>query len=189
MAFFLVGAVVLAAVSLWTWLREPTIPEFEPRAQSDVVERSLSELTPVNAWKSWIVVYRPLAERGFAPLERVNAPMIRAEIAQTVSGSCIVIRRRRLHWLGGDRSAVAKWKEEGEARRGGDKEMKGIACPLVSHSHPSILHYFPAYRLSESFFLISSFNRCSTDCLSVFSRILRDHSFRALLAPAAPCSK
>ena len=106
-AVFLIGAIVLATASFWNWLREPKIPVFEPKAQADFVERSLNELTPLDAWKTWTHVYRPLAERGFTPLERNDTPMIRAEIARrrflemvllSIAGVCVGLAAITAFW-------------------------------------------------------------------------------------------
>lgn len=81
-AISLVAAALLATLGLWNWLTEPSIPKFDPVAQSSFMDRHLREMTPVDAWKSWVVVYRPLAENGFTQLELSSGPRIRGEIAQ-----------------------------------------------------------------------------------------------------------
>jgi hypothetical protein len=80
-AVFLIAAGLLIAASAWNWLSEPKLPVFQPESQAKMVDQELDRMTPVDAWKTWIVLYRPLAERGFSPLESRDAPAIRATIA------------------------------------------------------------------------------------------------------------
>jgi hypothetical protein len=74
-------AVILAAVALGSWLTEPTVPSFTAgRDQS--VDEALKTITPVHAWRLWIELYRPLAERGFSDLVHSDTAAIRATIAK-----------------------------------------------------------------------------------------------------------
>jgi hypothetical protein len=81
-AVCLILASLLAALSLWSRLTEPPLPKFDPTDHSEFFDQLLGHVTPVDAWKLWIDQYRPLAERGFAVLERHDTPAIRAIIAQ-----------------------------------------------------------------------------------------------------------
>lgn len=106
-AVFLIGATLLAAVTLWNWITEPKLPEFGPVLQSKLVDERLSQISPVDAWKTWIVVYRPLAERGFMPMESPKAPAIRATIVRkrflefaflSLAGMCLVVAALAVMW-------------------------------------------------------------------------------------------
>jgi multisubunit Na+/H+ antiporter MnhB subunit len=122
-AVFLIAAGVLAAVSLWNRLTEPKLPEFHPQAQSEFVDRELGQLKPVDAWKTWILVYRPLAETGFTPMQSRDEPRIRAEIGHSrflqaamlgVAGVCVVL------------AAITALLPSGKAKsgRGGEGETR-----------------------------------------------------------------
>jgi hypothetical protein len=99
-AVFLIVAGTLATLSLWNRLTEPKIPEFQPLVHSELVNQELQDMTPVEAWKRWIVLYRPLAENGFAIMQSQIEPAIRAQIARQrflqammliVAGICVVL--------------------------------------------------------------------------------------------------
>ena len=120
---FLIPAGLLAAVALWHRLTEPKLPEFQPQAHAESVEKHFDQVTPVDAWKSWIVHYRPLAERGFTPLERSDAPQIRDAIAQSrfmqgtllsVAGVCLAVAAIAALWPAGKKRGR---HGEGETRR------------------------------------------------------------------------
>jgi hypothetical protein len=109
-AVFLIAAGLLSAASLWNRLTEPKLPEFQPQSQSDMVDRHLDQVTPTNAWREWIVLYRPLAEKGFTPMESMDAPRIRAAIAHkrflqstmlSIAGVCFAVAALAALWPGG----------------------------------------------------------------------------------------
>ncbi len=123
-AVFVIVAGLLATLSLWNRLTEPKLPEFQPLAQSKLVDEQLGQLTPVEAWKAWIVLYRPLAERGFTPLESRDAPQIRAQIAHqrflqatmlSIAGISIAVAAVAALWPGGKKKRGRQG--EGETRR------------------------------------------------------------------------
>lgn len=106
-AFFLIAAGLLASVALWNRLSEPEVPEFQPLAQAERVEHDLKTLTPLDAWKTWILVYRPLAEHGFVPMQNRNEPAIRAAIARnrflqatmlSIAGVCLALSALIAFW-------------------------------------------------------------------------------------------
>lgn len=106
-AVFLIGAALLAAASLWNRLTEPKLPEFQPQVVSQAINKRIDQLKPVDVWKEWILVYRPLAERGFTPLEASNAAQIHAVIARKrflesvlliVAGVCLGIAALAVLW-------------------------------------------------------------------------------------------
>jgi hypothetical protein len=122
-AVFLIAAGVLAALGLLNRLTEPKLPEFHPEAQSEMVDRQLGQLKPVDAWKSWIVLYRPLAETGFTPMQSRDEPRIRAEIDHSrflqaamlgVASVCVALAAITALWPGG----------KPKTGRQGDKETR-----------------------------------------------------------------
>jgi hypothetical protein len=106
-AVFLIGAALLAAVSLGNWITEPSLPEFDPVLQAKLVDEQLLQISPVEAWKTWIVAYRPLAERGFTPMESSKAPAIRAAVIHkrflefsflSLAGVCLLVAALAAMW-------------------------------------------------------------------------------------------
>jgi hypothetical protein len=123
-AVFLIAAGVLAALALWNRFREPELPPFHPQAQSEFVDRQLDQLKPVDAWKTWIVAYRPLAETGFSPMRSPDEPRILAEIDHSrfmqaamlgVAGVCVALAAITALWPSG--KAKRGRGGEGETRR------------------------------------------------------------------------
>ncbi len=80
LAASLILAAALLAWGAWVWSKEPVIPEFDPAARLQVVERQIK--TPVGAWTGWIEFYRPMAEHGIPVFRIGNAAAIEAAIAQ-----------------------------------------------------------------------------------------------------------
>jgi hypothetical protein len=78
----LILAAILATVAAGSRYFEPTVPEFNPDARRQSVDRALETMTPVQGFQMWVDLYRPLAERGFAIIEDPHKPAIEQYIAK-----------------------------------------------------------------------------------------------------------
>lgn len=77
---------------VWNRLTEPELPKFDPALRNKVMEKGIDELSPANAWRMAVEVYRPLAEQGFTEFEHPAAATIRSMIAQRqLVGKLLVI--------------------------------------------------------------------------------------------------
>jgi hypothetical protein len=75
-------AAILAIIALWNRLTEPVVAPFDATARERFVEDGLKKMTPVQAWRSWIESYRPLAEHGFSVYQNPMTAAIEAEVAR-----------------------------------------------------------------------------------------------------------
>jgi hypothetical protein len=78
----LILAAVLVSVALWNRFSEPAVPQFDPAARLQSVDRGLESMTPAQAWQMWVELYRPMATRGFAIIEDPHKPAIEQHIAK-----------------------------------------------------------------------------------------------------------
>jgi len=120
----LILASVLACIALWNRLTEPTVPEFDPAARLESVDRALDAMTPDQGWQMWIELYRPMAERGFANIEDPHKQAIEQHIAKRrffqktlliAAAICAAIA-----------ITVAVWRSNTKTRRQGDTETKSV---------------------------------------------------------------
>ena len=100
-------AVLLGIAALVSWLREPTMPKFDPVAHLEGVESRLKAVTPAQSWGWWTGYYRPLAERGFPTFQVANAAAIDQQIARhrflertllSVAGLCAAVAVAAAVW-------------------------------------------------------------------------------------------
>lgn len=122
LAASLIAAAGLFAWGAWVWSREPVIPEFDPAARMQAIERQIK--TPAEAWNAWIEYYRPMAEHGIPVFRVGNAAQIELAIAHA----------RFLRWMlwafaavfGVLAACAAFWPKRVPAKIGrpGDKETR-----------------------------------------------------------------
>jgi hypothetical protein len=75
-------AAVLVSFALGSRFYEPAVPEFDPEARLQAVDRGIEAMTPVQGWQMWVELYRPMAERGFAIIQHPHKAAIERDIAQ-----------------------------------------------------------------------------------------------------------
>ena len=78
----LIMAVLLACVALGSRVTEPTVPEFDPVGRLNAVDEGLKSMTPIESWRLWVEIYRPLADSGFAVFQHPHAASIEQQIAE-----------------------------------------------------------------------------------------------------------
>lgn len=87
-----IGGSIVIGFGVWNRLTEPELPKFDPALRNKVMEKGIDELSPANAWRMAVEVYRPLAEQGFTEFEHPAAATIRSMIAQRqLVGKLLVI--------------------------------------------------------------------------------------------------
>ncbi len=100
-------AIVAALSGLWIRLSEPTVPSFDAADRLRVVDESLKQVTPIQAWQLWIDVYRPLAKQGFSVFEHRDAAAIEQKIVQqrfmqktlwTIAATCAAVTLAAALW-------------------------------------------------------------------------------------------
>jgi hypothetical protein len=101
-------------------------------------------------------------------------------------------KRRSIHRASLDiacRRGDLKWSRRRADRNRQPTALTDSKIPTTIARRRKPDRYFPACRFSEIFDLISLFSRCSTDFLSVFSRIRVTTRFGPPCPQLAPCSK
>jgi hypothetical protein len=120
------GALLLSAMlgvaALFSRLREPTVPVFDPDIRLEQVDQALENLTPRQGWQMWVDLYRPMAEQGFAIFQDPHKPAIEQYVARQrffqktlliVAATSVVIA-----------IAAVLWPRSTTTRRQGDKETR-----------------------------------------------------------------
>jgi hypothetical protein len=77
----LIAAAICLALATASRLAERPVPEIDVKAHTQIVDQSVSNMTPLAAWRLWIDSYQLLAARGF---EEVKHPQANA-IQQTLN--------------------------------------------------------------------------------------------------------
>ncbi len=78
----LIVAGLLVASAIWSRFNDPVVPKFDPVGQTSAVNNVLEDITPVQAWKLWVEIYRPRASSGFAVYQHPHAAVIEQSIAE-----------------------------------------------------------------------------------------------------------
>ncbi|MCI0332526.1 MAG: hypothetical protein L0228_04810 [Planctomycetes bacterium] len=96
----LIAAGLLVASAVWTWLKQPVVPKFDPVAQLNAADAHLAKITPAESWMRWVAVYLPLANSGFAVFEHPDKDAIEQQVAQyrilettllIIAASCVTV--------------------------------------------------------------------------------------------------
>jgi hypothetical protein len=111
---------LLVGLSLWSRLTERTIPRFDPADYSRAVEQEIYHWKPVEAWRFFIDVYRPMAVQGFAVMESPDTPKIRTENAKQRFYQTVMVSLAAI--LGVAALALAFWPGSKRGRQQGKEK-------------------------------------------------------------------